>query len=64
MENTTQPVQKLSEIATALLEKLKADQTDITLDFQDVTLQGPGPQGQLGQWRLNGKLCLKTKTSS
>ncbi|WP_207431000.1 hypothetical protein [Sabulibacter ruber] len=63
MENTTQPVQKLSDLAAILLEKLKAAETDITLDFQDVAVQGPGPQGQPGQWKLNGKLTLKTKST-
>ncbi|ALJ00394.1 hypothetical protein [Rufibacter tibetensis] len=63
MENTTQPVQKLSDVAKLLLEKLKADQTDITLDFQDVSVQGPGPQGTPGQWKLNGTLTLKTKST-
>ncbi|MFB9862698.1 hypothetical protein EFA69_17750 [Rufibacter immobilis] len=63
MENTTQPVQKLSDLAAVLLDKLKAAQTDITLDFQDMSVQGPGPQGQPGQWRLNGKLTLKSKST-
>ncbi|WP_181305274.1 hypothetical protein [Rufibacter sp. XAAS-G3-1] len=63
MENSTKSVQKLSELAAVLLEKLKADQTDITLDFQDVAVQGPGPTGQPGQWKLNGKLTLKTTSS-
>ncbi|WP_210464625.1 hypothetical protein [Rufibacter roseolus] len=63
MENSTQPVQKLSDLAAILLEKLKAAQTDITLDFQEMSVQGPGPAGQPGQWKLNGKLTLKTKSS-
>ncbi|RNI22366.1 hypothetical protein [Rufibacter latericius] len=63
MENPTQPVHKLSDLASLLLDKLKAAQTDITLDFQDMTVQGPGPQGQPGQWKLNGQLSLKTKSS-
>jgi hypothetical protein len=63
MEKSTQTVQKLSELANVLLEKLKADQTDITLDFQDVSVHGPGPTGQPGQWKLNGTLTLKTKSS-
>ena len=63
MENSTQPVHKLSDVAKLLLEKLKADQTDITLDFQDVSVQGPGPQGTLGLWKLNGTLTLKTKSN-
>ncbi|KAA3438418.1 hypothetical protein [Rufibacter hautae] len=63
MDNATQPVQKLSDLAALLLEKLKANQTDITLDFQEMSVQGPGPAGQPGQWKLNGKLTLKTKST-
>ena len=63
MENSTQPVNKLSDLAKLLLDKLEADQTDITLDFQDVSVQGPGPQGTPGLWKLNGKLTLKTKST-
>ncbi|MBC3540268.1 hypothetical protein ACFSC6_01295 [Rufibacter sediminis] len=61
MENSSQPVQKLSDLAALLLEKLQADQTNLTLDFQDLTVQGPGPQGQTGQWKITGQLSLKTK---
>ncbi|MGV3538556.1 MAG: hypothetical protein ACO1OQ_02020 [Rufibacter sp.] len=62
MENSAQPVQKVSDIVNALLEKLKEAQSDITLEFDDLILQGPGPQGQPGQWRINGRLSLKTKS--
>ncbi|MBA9077488.1 MULTISPECIES: hypothetical protein [Rufibacter] len=63
MENSTHPIQQLSELAEVLLQKLKATQTDITLEFDDVQLQGPGPQGQPGQWRLNGKVSLTSKSN-
>ncbi|KAA6434496.1 hypothetical protein ACD591_03845 [Rufibacter glacialis] len=63
MENSTQPVTKLSDLAAVLLEKLKAAQTNITLDFDDVAVTGPGPLGQPGQWKLNGKLTLTTKST-
>ncbi|AKQ45348.1 hypothetical protein TH63_06390 [Rufibacter radiotolerans] len=62
MENSTQIITKLSELAQVVLEKLKAEETDVTLDFQDMSVQGPGPNGQPGNWRLNGKLTLKAKS--
>lgn len=64
MENSTHSIEKLSDLATVLLEKLKAAQTDITLDFQNLEVQGPGPQGKPGQWRLNGTLSLKSKSGN
>ncbi|WP_192820730.1 hypothetical protein [Rufibacter sp. LB8] len=63
MENTSEPIEKLSQLASLLLEKLKAQQTDLSLEFNNVSLQGPGPQGQPGEWRLNGQLNLKATST-
>ncbi|GAB2535552.1 hypothetical protein [Rufibacter soli] len=62
MENSTQIINKLSELAQVVIETLKTQEKDVTLDFQDLSVEGPGPKGQPGSWRLNGKLTLKTKS--
>ncbi|MFC6999542.1 hypothetical protein [Rufibacter roseus] len=63
MENANKPVHSLEDLASLLMEKLKSEQTDLTLDFQDMQVQGPGPQGAPGQWRINGKVSLKAKSN-
>lgn len=61
MENTDKPVQSLQQLAALLMDKLKENQTSLTVEFQNMEVKGPGPQGALGEWQLNGKINLTAK---
>lgn len=63
MENSENPVNSLQGLAALLMDKLKENQTNLTVDFQNMEVKGPGPQGAPGEWRLNGKVNFTAKSS-
>ncbi|GAA4298873.1 hypothetical protein [Nibribacter koreensis] len=63
MNDSPQSIQKFSELAAVILDKLTAADMEASFQFDDITMQGPGAQGNPATWRLNGRLTIKTSSS-
>ncbi|AMM52343.1 hypothetical protein TH61_15700 [Rufibacter sp. DG15C] len=63
MPDSTQSIQKFSELAAVILDKLTAADMEASFQFEDISVQGPGAQGTPSTWRLNGRLTIKTSSS-
>ncbi|QHL86532.1 hypothetical protein GU926_03375 [Nibribacter ruber] len=63
MSDSPQSIQKFSELAAVILDKLTASDMEASFQFEDIALEGPGAQGNPATWRLNGRLTIRTSSS-